>query len=150
MSINARYFKLLDAIGVEPSVKVVGVNPETGNPDEESNPRAGELQPLTSVGVRVLVDVGISGDTILRDVKSIEITADGAYTMLDDPKTGRRSRVGLPKTDDKVFDAAGRILALTTPAIIDGIMKCEQYAEIEAPPSAQTRKPKSASAGEEQ
>lgn len=141
-----RYFRLLDSIGVEADVKVVDYD-DQGQPVEEPNERAGELGPLTCVGIRVAVPV-MAGKQIAESIRAVEVTPDGTYQIVDD--NGRTKRIGLADTDDKVLDAEARILALNTPALIDGVLQCGQYEEIDPPKAAQTRKPtETASAGKE-
>lgn len=141
-----RYFRLLEHIGIEGDVKVDGYD-DAGNPIEVPNERAGELEPLKCVGIRVAVPV-MRGQQIAEAVRAVEVTPDGTYHVIDD--NGKNKRVGLPNTDDKVFDAKARVVEMSTDSLIDGLLQSGQYEEIEAPKSAQSRKPtETASAGKE-
>lgn len=135
-----RYFRLRDDVGVEGPVLVDGIDPNTGAPNEKENPRAGELQPLENVGVRVKVPVNVKSKQIIEEVRHVEITPDGLYHGVD--STQGFKRVGLPNTDDRVLDAKSRTLALTSPSVIHGVLWSGNFEEIETPKSEQTRKPK--------
>lgn len=143
---NKRYFRLLEHIGVEGEVTVDGYD-ASGNPIEVPNERAGELEPLECVGIRVAVPA-MQGQQIVESVRAVEVTQDGTYHIVDD--NGRTKRVGLPDTDDKVLDAKTRVLELSTPALVDGILQSGQYEEIDPPKATQSRKPtETAAAGKE-
>lgn len=148
MAQNKRYFRLHESVGVEPDVLVDGYD-GNGQPVEVENPKAGELGPLVAEGLAILAPaIAEDGVTPILDIRSVEVTPDGAYVIED--RGGTRARVGLADTNDKVHDAATRVLALSTPRIIDAVLQTGKYEEISAPKSAQKRSAKEpASAGEE-
>lgn len=130
MALKLRYFRLLESVGVEPDACVESIDPFNGAPIEVANPRAGELQPLNNVGVRALIPAMV-GKQLVREVRHVEVTPDGLYQTIDD--NGRSKRVGLPDTSDRVIDAEGRVVALSTQAVIDGVIHSGSFEEIDAP-----------------
>lgn len=136
---QTRYFRLRDDVGVEGPVLVEGIDPLTGEPIEKPNPREGEMQPLHHTTLRISVPAMTRDGRIFEDVQAVEIAADGAYCTVQ-KRDGSLARVGLPDTADKVFDSDARILALSTPKLIDGVEQTGLYVEIDAPKSTNKRK----------
>lgn len=70
---TARWFELLDDVGVEPAQLA---DPETGEPVD--NPKAGELQPMKVTGLTIaiptkVVNIGAEGPGILLQQQSVLI-----------------------------------------------------------------------------
>lgn len=144
MAQKKRYFRLQEHVGVHGPVLVESINPITGAPNEIPNPKEGELEPLTSQGLTVAVPTFDESQRIGTEVRSVEITPDGTYTVVPQAN-GLAKRIGLANTDDKVFDSDARILELSTLALIDGVEQLGHFDEIDPPKKTRN----AASAGEE-
>lgn len=116
---SLRYFELNDDVGVAPpyirSAKGLDV----------PNPRAGEPEPINEVGLPFLVPTVVDGDVIDTPQRAVIRPADTAE----------------PRLNSRIIPGS-RVIETGHPQVINSLIACGQYHEVDKPASEQPRRPR--------